>query len=260
MNQPKGPATPQSKTTMQLAMERSGVGTPPEKIVELRNLKDIARAVRYAAEELQVHLQLGTADTESKKLLIEALSDIVKNIDLARTNSELAASIDVLLKTVSEIDQATTDLLSGAAAQIAELEEEFKQLQSGGRAASPTIAISVVDAELERRARASDEVGAIQEELENERAQLKTELATIKQRIQAGDTSQSTRLRKRDLEMKLAGLEPTIASIIEAISKNDEKVRLLVAYKNAVKLFERGIPSNIIGEKLFDFRSSATKK
>jgi len=77
MNQPKGPAMPQSKTTMQLAMERSGVGTPPEKVVELRNVKDIARAVRYAMGELQAHLDLGTADTQSKKLLIEAVADVV---------------------------------------------------------------------------------------------------------------------------------------------------------------------------------------
>ena len=248
---------PQSKTTMQLAMERSGVGTPPEKVVELRNVKDIARAVRYAMGELQTHLDLGTADSESKKLLIEAVADVVTNIDLARTNSELGVSIDALLKTMSEIDQASADLLSGAEAQIAELQEEFEGLQSSGNTA-PTISLSTIDAELERRGKASDDVGAIQERLEDEQATLKAELAALKQRILAGDNSQAAKVKKREIENKLAGLEPTIASIIEAVSENDEKVRKLIAYKNAVQLIGQGIPRGIVGEKLFDFRSKTT--
>jgi hypothetical protein len=208
--------------------------------------------------ELQAHLDLGTADTQSKKLLIEAVADVVTDVDLAKTNSEIAESIDALLKTMSEIDQASADLLSGAEAQIAELAGELEASQSGGGSAAPTISLSVIDAELERRGKASNDVGAIQERLEDEQATLKAELAIVKQRIQAGDNSQAIKIKKREIENKLAGLEPTIASIIEAVSENDEKVRKLIAYKNAVQLIGQGIPRGIVGEKLFDFRSKTT--
>ncbi len=203
MPQPKGPATPQSKNSMELAMERAGVVTPPDsiqKVVELRNVKDIARAVRYAMGELQAHLDLGTADTASKKLLIEAMADVVTDIDLAKTNSEIAASIDAVLKTMSDLDQASADLLSGAEAQIAELATELEGMSSGVGSTIPNAALSVIDAELDRRGKASDSVGAIQEQLEDEKADMDAQLTTLKQRIQAGDVSQATKTKKREFE------------------------------------------------------------
>jgi hypothetical protein len=244
----------QTKSTMEIALERAGVASPPEKIVELRNAKDIARAVRYAKEELLAHLQLGTADTASKKLLVQSLASIVKAMDLAQTNSELAEVIDAFLKTVSELDQSVTDLLSGAEAQIAELAAEINGMQSTGGGTPPTITLSMIDAELARRGKASDEVGAIQERFEDDQATMRTNLATLKQRIQAGDVSSSTKSQKWDLEDKLGALDLTIAAIIEAVRVNDEKVGTLIAYRNAVKLLEQGVPRGIIGEKLFDFK------
>jgi phage-related tail protein len=255
MTQPDETRRSQPGNIMQSAMEKAGITTSPDptqKVVTFENVKDIARAVRYADEELRAHLELGTANTDSKLLILKSVAEVIKIIHLARTNREITQCIDQLLKIVDELDQAVADSLSGARAEITELTTEIEGLQSGNAKVSSTIPTSMIDAELRRRSKASEVIGTIQEQLEDDKAQAEARLGTVKQQISAGGGSQAIRTEKRNLEAQLTNLNTTIASIIDAVRVNSEKEGLLIAYKSSLKFIQEGLPKDIFGEKLFD--------
>jgi hypothetical protein len=241
---------------MQSAMERAGIVPSPNstpKVLAFENVKDIARAVRYADEELHAHLELRTADdTEGKLLLLEGVANVVSTIHLAKPNRDIAQSIDKLLKNVDELDQAATDLLSGAHTEIAELMIELEGSQSSNANISSTIPIAMIDAELRRRSKASKLIGTIQEGLEDDKAKAEERLAIVKQQLLAGVSSREIKSEKRTLTARLKSLEATIDSIIEAVRVNSEKEGRLSAYKSALALIEEGLPEGIFGEKLCD--------
>lgn len=243
---------------IQIALAQAGIGTSdsksPEKVVAIaKNPQEILRAVQYAEEELH-KLLLASADSESKSQLIQSVIVVARYIRIGRVSIELKNSIEQLFRTVCDLDRAATDLLSGAEAQIAELEAELTEATSKTEGIPLAIAPSEIDAELKRRQEPIESIRNIQEGLEDEAAEKDAELKTLKQQICAGDESQQTRTRIDVLESKLGALKATINSIIEARRVNDEKIEILIARKNAAKLLERGLPAGIIGEKIFDFK------
>jgi hypothetical protein len=225
---------------------------PTEKVVELRNVREISRAAQYTEEELKTHLQLGTADTEGKTLLINGLAEVVKNIGLGQTNHEIAASIDALLTTVSQLDQSAADLIAGAEAHVAELATQLEQRQSAGDTPTTTT-LADIDAELKRRMDIRGTVAGPQVEYEDELAEMNSRFDVLGERLKNGDTSVATKTERRELEGKIDALEATVGTIIKKMADFDYKVQLLVAYKSAIQLLDQGLPPGIIGEKLFDF-------
>jgi len=226
---------------------------PTDKVVELRNMREISRAAQYTEEELQTHLQLGTADTEGKTLLVKNLLEVVKNIGLGQTNSEIASSIDALLKTVGDLDQAAIDLIAGTEAQVAELAAELEQLKSGNGTLEQATTIAEIDTELKRRMDIRKVVADKQEQYEDELAQMKIRFGVLDDLLKNGDTSTATKSERQELEGKIFGLETTVSTIIEKMADCDYKIQQLIAYKNATQLLNQGLPQGVIGEKLFDF-------
>lgn len=221
-------------------------------ITELRNEKEITRAIQYIEAELRTHLQLGTADTEAKVLILESLIKVVNNIGLGQTNNELSRSIDGLLETMTELDQAAADLVAGAEAQAAEFEQELEKFRKTTNPLLPNVSIMEIGKELKRREEMRQQVTEIQEGLENERDTINERLRIIGQIFEHGshtDVSKA-KMEKVNLERKLQGLNKTIEGLVTAVAENDREVELLMAYENAVRLASEGLPEGIIGKNI----------
>lgn len=230
------------------------------KVVELRNTREISRAVQYTEDELATHLQLGTTDTESKRLIVETVLGLVKSIGLGQENTELSKAVDTLLETVGELDQAAADLVAGAEAQISELAE---QLEQGGPDPQTQLnaTLDSICAELRRREQWSDAVRNIQEHLENERDKKKEQLSMISQLLSLGacEDEQTARMDKARLETELASEEGVIGSIIEMLAENDREIGALLSYRQAVELITAGPPTDLIGKPFRYFNNFGDK-
>jgi hypothetical protein len=206
-------------------------------VTELRNEKEIVRAIQYVEEELRAHIQLSETDTSGKVLILQGLHDIVKNIGIGQTGKELSKSIDGLITTIDDINQSTSDLIAGAEAQMIEYGIELKEIRESGNSFSTKISLPEIDLDLKRRREEWVVVAETQEKFENEKDELERQL----------NDSGLTKTNKLELERMLSGLEKTIGSIIEAIAENDREVTLLESYKNFIV---NGLPDDIIGKKL----------
>ena len=260
MSQPRGPAKLQSQTAMQLAMERAGITPPPEKVIELRDAKNIARAVRYVEDELKTHLQLGTADTESKTLLVQAMLKIVTDMHLALANSSLADGVDQFLKIISELDQVSADSLNGANAQIAELVAELESAPAGGTNRDAQVAILAaaitieqIDAELVRRGEESKRVQPVYDALVGQLVPLENELDLVEKKLASefyNNESGALAVRKRYLNSEIAKIRQSYDPLTTIITDNNREVDKLRNYRNAMEVVKRGLPSGLIGKKL----------
>ena len=204
----------------------SSSGESLPKVTELRNEKEIVRAVSYTEEELATHLDpetSDTADSESKSLILRGLLGVVKNIGLGQTNYELSLSIDGLIHIITELDRAALDLVAGAEAQVAEFATELEKSQEK-KLTLPTLSL----------------------------AEITVEIRTFDQLLQHNVSSDPkiTKMRRDQLGQKLQSLSKTVDGIVGAISDNDRKVEALLAYENAVKLVSEGLPEGIIGEEI----------
>jgi len=231
-----------------------------QKVVELRNPREISRAVQYTEDELATHLQLGTMDTESKRLLVETMLRLIKSIGLGQENNELSKAVDTLLETVGELDQAAADLVAGAEAQVSELVEQFGQ----GRPDPQTQLNETLDsicAELRRREQWSDAVRNIQEHLENERDKKKEQLSMTSQllSLEACEDEQVAKMEKARLETELSSEDGVIRSIIEMLAENDREIGALLSYRQAVELVTAGPPTNLIGKPFHYFNNFGDK-
>lgn len=229
------------------------------KVTELRNEKEITRAVRFVEEELAAYLDPSTSDaasSPSKSLIIQGLVRVVKNIGLGQTKEELAHVVDELLENVEELDRAARDLIAGAEAQAIELIAELEKVQTRSDDLLPVVSLSEIASELKRRQEMRDRVLQIQEEFENERDGINERIRILKELI-VHEVSQNVRedkLEKQKLEYKLDALDKTISAVVEAVAQNDREVELLVAYQNAIKLTRQGLPSDLFGKKM-EFRN-----
>jgi hypothetical protein len=220
-------------------------------VVELRNPREITRAVAYVEGELRAHLEVGTTETEVQQLIFKDLLEIVRSIGLGRSNQELSLTVDKLLSLIKDLDQASIDLLEGSQAQIAELALELETALPPSKPPAALITISEIDAELKRRNEARERIAIIQEHLEDERDAKNSTLSVLRQQLKA-DPSRDHRLAEFDAGKEVGSLEGTIGGLIGAIAENDRKVMALVTYKNALELVYGGLPKNIVGEKLFE--------
>jgi hypothetical protein len=212
------------------------------------NKSNTFQPIEYILEELQTHIQLGTADTTGKVLILQSLVGVIKSLSLDQTRAELSQAVDELLNTVTLLDQATVDLIAGAEAQVAELAEE---LESGGHETS-AIQIADIDSELERRREMRERIARIQEDLENQQDETRERLSTITQLLTHGasENEKKDKEEKRKFEIRLEAYEKTIASVIDAIATNDREVELLTSHRNARILVNEGLPADIIGKKI----------
>ena len=221
------------------------------KVTELRNEKEITRAIQYTEEELRTHLQLGTADTEGKKSILLSLFLVVQNIGLGQTSKELSQSIDMLLETLTELDRAANDLVAGAEAQVAELVAELEKIQER-KQAMPALSLAEITAELKRREEMRERISSIQEGLENERDSMSEQVRTFDQLLQhnASGDPKITKMRKGQLERGVEDLNETIQGIVEGLADNEKKCQILRDYEYAVRLVGDGLPEGIIGEEI----------
>ncbi len=231
-----------------------------QKVVELRNTREISRAVQYTEEELATHLQLGTTDTESKQLLIETLLRLIKDIGLGQDNVELSAAIDALLETVEHLDRAALDLVAGAEAQAAELAEELTHVEPRSEQ-SLNLTLDQICTELRRREQWSDAVRNVQEHLENERDTKRERLSVTTQllNLDACEDEQAARAEKGRLEAELASEEGVITSIVTMLAENDQEIGTLLSYRQAIKLVAAGFPTTLIGKPFRYFNNFGDK-
>lgn len=262
MNQRKDPTMPVGKSAIQLAFEKANSQEPrkePEKVVELRNPKEIARGIQYTEAELEVHLQLGV-DSESKRLLLESVLELMKNIGLGKTGGDIQKKIDEVIGTVDELDKAATAIIECARVEASEAYAELEALQAQGGGARPNavqvvsqaVTMKEIDAELERRKNAGATVGKLSENLQDEIEAMKTELEILRLKVQGGDKSAATKARKETLERKIETDTAAFEAIIERADLNNRNVGMLKAYQKAVKIVEDGVPEGIIGEEFFE--------
>lgn len=232
----------------QLREVKREMSTP---VTELRNEKEITRAVQYTEEELQTHLQLGTADTESKVIILQGLLMIVRNIGLGQTKTELSRGIDELLSAISALDQAVTDLLSGAEAQVKEFSDEIRELQRQLDSLR-TISVAEIENELRRREEEKEKITPVMDGLYKERESLENELKIQEQLLKHGvsDNPAATKSKKASLEKKLAALNKTLESVEAIMIQNDQEEAVLVSYRDAVRFVKNGLPEGIIGRKI----------
>lgn len=220
-------------------------------ITELRNEKEIVRAIKYIEAELKTHAQLGTTGTESNALIFEDLSKIIQSIGLGQTNAELSLVIDQFLATLHELDCASSDLLSGAEEQVRELEVEIEKLQekTGG---TPVISVKDIEKELERRTQEKEKISPIIDGLYLQREDLEKQIRELEQLLQHGSPKDPsvTKDKKTPLERKLAILNNTLTSVEETMIRNDEEEATLISYRDAIKLVGNGLPAGIIGKKI----------
>ncbi len=241
-------------------------GQPPtpvettQKVVELRNPREISRAVQYTEDELATHLQLGTADTESKRLLAETIVSLIRAIGLGQDNKELSKAVDELLNTVEQLDSAAADLVAGAEAQVAELAEQLEHGQPNPQVRLNTT-LDQICAELRRREQWSDAVRNIQEHLENERDKKTEQLSMTSQLLSLGacEDEQTAKMEKARLETELASEGGIINSIIDLLAENDREIGTLLAYRQAVELVSADPPSDLIGKPFRYFNNFGDK-
>lgn len=222
------------------------------KVTELRNEKEITRAVLYVEEELAAYLDPSISDvagSPSKSLIIQGLVAVVRNIGLGQTSKELTRCVDELLATVDELDKAACDMAAGAEAQVAELIAKLEMIK-GRNYDLPVVTITEISNELSRRQEMRERVLHIQEKFENERDEIKERVRILNQLLahEASENVLADKAEKQKLEHKLEALENTISSVVEAVAQNDSEVELLLSYQNAIKLTCEGLPPGLIGK------------
>jgi hypothetical protein len=210
-------------------------------VPELRNEKEIIRAIQYTETELRSHLEL-TADTESQVLIIKALLEVVNNIGLGQTSVVLSRSIGDLLETVSSLDQAALDLVAGAEAQALEFGKELEMIVANKEVLS-AVSLPDVEAEVKRRTEEQQMLSDNQEELENEIFILENKIASL-------GPDQKAKTEKSGLEITLEATNKTLQTIKEIGHTNRLDIETLKAYERAMKMVSTGLPKDLMGKQL----------
>lgn len=206
-------------------------------VTELRNEKEIIRAIQYTEDELKAHIELCADDTTGKILILESLLQVVREIGLGQTGKELSRIIDNMLVTVNDLIEASSDLIAGAEAQAIEFAQEHEQYRKNTVNLLPSVSVSEIDDDLQRRREEWAIVADIQEKYENE-------MDVLEQQLRNPNLIRSDRI---NIERKKSGLEKTIRGIIEAVTVNLNEVAILENYRNFII---NGLPKDIIGKKL----------
>lgn len=220
-------------------------------VTELRNEREITRAVQYAEGELKTHLELSD-NAESRRLIVEALLKVVQNIGLGQTGTELSKSIDDLLGTFEALDQAAADLVEGSKVQATEFFEELESLRGS---VLPPITLSEISVELRRRAEWGESKGQEQEELQNRYDAIKGNLDVSRQTLKfQGFGSSASEAKKiiSQLEDSLSTLERSIQAIIDRLKANRREMAILEGTKKALEIARDGwrVPRELIGKDL----------
>ena len=218
----------------------------PDNVVDLSNVREVSRAVYYVRAELETHLNLDTAHSDGKLLLVQNLLAVVGQISSGRGGNDLLTALDELLQTVTDLGEAGTDLLAGANAQIAELAEELEAAQAVQANLSAPISLERIAAEIERREAALTRISEAQVRLEDECRGMEGKLGTLTQLLdhEAADDPEKTRVAKQELEQKLAASTDRLGGMVRSYEENTREIQMLTAYRNAVALIAKGLPSS----------------
>lgn len=201
-------------------------------LVEFRSEKAIVHAATYVEGELTAHVELQTVDLGGK-LILECVLDIIRKVVLGQNKHILLASTEALIETLSALKAPDPMVIvQGVSAEDLEIENE-----------------------LARRATMREQVGLIQEELQNRRDDLREELAQQMELTRLSLGGSKTTARKRALTEEVRKVSATIDAVTRAMSDNDREVQMLILYRESRRLIERGLPPGIIGR---DFSIPAT--
>jgi hypothetical protein len=207
-------------------------------LVELRNEKPIVQAAIYVQAELEANLEL-TALNQSGTLVLGCVLDLVKQVGFGQDKHILLESCDKFIESLS--------FLTPQQKQLARVLPEPEPM-------GEPVEHDAVEAEIVRRTKERERVGNIQEDLQNQRDDLRRELGSHTELVRHGLANAKVKARKRSLEKEIKTITTTIDAITEALCENDRDVQKLVIYREACRLAKRGLPSGIIG------RSFAIKK
>lgn len=229
----------------------------PEDPSEAPELSEIIRAIQYAREELLAHLEVGTADSDGKTLIIKNLAALVQVISSGRANSELSQHIDDLLETIGEFERAYHDLIAGAKAQAAEFAQELEAKASGLGVVTLSIPsgldeLALIDKEIVRRQAEDERVREFLDEtimpLAAENQRKHTELKTRLELEPENAAELGPKIRH--LNDVIRGGENTKSDIIAGLEDNNNKILILQERRRALALVSEALPPGIIDEKL----------
>lgn len=231
---------------------QSAESTSATSVVELPPVSHMS-ALQFIEEALQLHLdELQHSEAEGEAMILKEMLKLIQSIHEGAGNDVLGARVDALHETVDGLVKASNDLVEGAQAQVLEYADEFKKQAEGcsTQAKCKHVTISVISDEISRRMVAVEESSHIQEELEDQRAELTQEIENIEEIIRHSDDTGVKEQQKTKIELvrQMQKLDARIKTLLQARDVNEQTIGKLKRYDEAMKILKKGLEPEIFGE------------